>query len=74
MSDPGSTESAVVLGSVLAHDGTPLSCARVDLGDDTGRVLVFLHGIGSYGGLYYHMAEPLRGAVDTVQSWHLQYR
>jgi alpha-beta hydrolase superfamily lysophospholipase len=56
----------VILGTVPAHDGAGLSYARVDLGVETGRVLVFLHGIGSYGGLYYHMAEPLRGAVDTV--------
>ena len=56
----------VVLGTVPTHDGKELSFARVDLGEDTGRVLVFIHGIGSYGGLYYHMAEPLRGAVDSV--------
>jgi alpha-beta hydrolase superfamily lysophospholipase len=56
----------VVLGRVPTRDGTELSYARVDLGEGTGRVLVFIHGIGSYGGLYYHMAEPLRGAVDAV--------
>jgi len=56
----------VVLGRMTSHDGAELSYARVDLGDDTGRILIFLHGIGSHGGLYYHMAEPLRDAVDAV--------
>ena len=56
----------VILGNVAAHDGTDLSYARIDLGGVTGRVLVFLHGIGSHGAFYYHMAEPLRGTVDAV--------
>jgi alpha-beta hydrolase superfamily lysophospholipase len=64
--DAAPVAEGVVLVRFESHDGVELSYARTDLGDDTGRVLVFLHGIGSHGGLYYHMAEPLRGAVDSV--------
>jgi alpha-beta hydrolase superfamily lysophospholipase len=53
-------------GSWLGTDGVALAYARVDLPGDTGRVLVFMHGIGGYGGMYYHMAEGLAGAVDAV--------
>jgi acylglycerol lipase len=53
-------------GSWLGTDGVALAYARVDLASDTGRVLVFMHGIGGYGGMYYHMAEGLTGAVDAV--------
>jgi acylglycerol lipase len=53
-------------GSWFGTDGVALAYARVDLPGDTGRVLVFMHGIGAYGGLYYHLAEGLTGAVDAV--------
>ena len=61
-----SLPEGIEFGLITAKDGTDLSFGRVCVGEDTGRVLVFLHGIGSYGGLYYHMADPLRGAVDAV--------
>ncbi len=53
-------------GTWLGDDGTELAYARVDLLPVCGRVMVFLHGIGSYGALYYHMAEGLAGSVDAV--------
>jgi alpha-beta hydrolase superfamily lysophospholipase len=64
--DGHSHATAPTFGSWLGTDGVALAYARVDLPGDTGRVLVFLHGIGSYGGMYYHMAEGLTGAVDAV--------
>ncbi len=53
-------------GTWLGDDGTKLAYARVDLPVKCGRVMVFLHGIGSYGALYYHVAEGLTGSLDAV--------
>lgn len=52
--------------SITGAGGVPLTLARIDVASDTGRVLLFLHGIGSYGALYYHIAEGLADAVDSV--------
>jgi lysophospholipase len=62
----GSPNIEPVLVTFTGAGGVTLSCARVDLGEETGRVMVFFHGIGSYGALYYHMAEGLAEAVDHV--------
>jgi lysophospholipase len=62
----GTSKVDPVFLSFAAAGGVQLSCARLDVGQGAGRVMVFLHGIGSYGALYYHMAEGLCGAVDHV--------
>ena len=53
-------------GTFDGRDGVGLAYARFDVGFDHHRVLVFLHGIGSHGAMYYHIADALGGAVDSV--------
>lgn len=54
-------------GSVQGHGRERIAYVRWTLpGPACGIVLVFLHGIGSYGEPYGHMVEGLRGSVDAV--------
>jgi acylglycerol lipase len=54
-------------GSVPGHGRESIAYVRWVLpGPASGLVLVFLHGIGSYGEPYGHMVEGLRGSVDAV--------
>ena len=53
-------------GTFEGRDGAELAYARFDVGSGRSRVLVFLHGIGSHGAMYYHMASALGQAVDSV--------
>jgi acylglycerol lipase len=54
-------------GSVPGYGRARIAYVRWILpGPLSGLVLVFLHGIGSYGEPYGHMVEGLRGRVDAV--------
>jgi alpha-beta hydrolase superfamily lysophospholipase len=65
-SDPNDPITSDV-GTVDGHDRTRIAYVRWTLsGPPTGLVLVFLHGIGSYGEPYGHMVEGFRGVVDAV--------
>jgi acylglycerol lipase len=72
MTDPpsqlvtGTSNVEPVFVTFAGSGGVDLSCARLDVGEGAGRVMVFFHGIGGYGALYYHIAESLGGAVDHV--------
>lgn len=54
-------------GSVPGHGRALIAYVRWMLPKPaSGLVLVFLHGIGSYGEPYGHMVEGLRGSIDAV--------
>lgn len=47
--------------------GVRLSCTVWDTGEGTGRILIFLHGIGAYGEIYGRKLAPgLMGVVDAI--------
>jgi len=65
--DPETLPIISCAGSVPGHDHARIAYVRWILpGPASGLVLVFLHGIGSYGEPYGHMVEGLRGSVDAV--------